>query len=143
MGDTYFSVVVTAIFLKPLSKVLGELGTASVRRSEGFKQLNRTKHMTLGGSCLAVTSSTVLYINLLMFFDGSHSIFHQDPWLNPLIFAGNLDIILNNIGMLFVCGIVKQALITVEKRRSTYKKSSGASAIKVAHDDNVDSQTYD
>jgi hypothetical protein len=135
--DTYFSVFVTAIFLRPLSKVLSDGRTVS-QHSQGYKQLQKTKYNTLFGSSLAVMSSSMLYVLLLAFFDGRTDTVQNAIWLNPLIIgnhvaailgvcsgeggggkifyvfhllslyiAGNLDSILNDFGMLFVCGFFK------------------------------------
>jgi hypothetical protein len=82
--DTYFSVFVTTLFLRPISNVLTEGRTAS-HHSRGFKQLETTKHNTLFGSSLAVISSSMLYLLLLVFFDGRNDIFQNEIWLNPLV----------------------------------------------------------
>ena len=84
--DCYFSVVVTGLFLKPvMSALIGGWGIAYVQRSVGYKKMRQTVYMTLFGSSLAVLSSTYLYINLLLFFDGKTSGMRSNPWLNPLV----------------------------------------------------------
>ena len=89
-SDSYFSVVVTVLFLKPvLSALSGGWGIASVQQSAGYKKMQQTVYMTLFGSSLAVLSSTYLYVNLLLFFDGKTSGMRSNPWLNPLV-IGNI-----------------------------------------------------
>jgi hypothetical protein len=82
-----------------------------------------------------VLSSTYLYVDLLLFFDGKTSGMRSDPWLNPLVIGnimtlccrvnrlviqvcllspltlsvGNAVSILNDVGMLFVSGVFKHA----------------------------------
>ena len=99
--DSYFSVVITAIFLRPISIVLRDgHGHRNARQSSGFKQLQKTKYMTLFGCSLAVLSSTLLYMNLLFFFDGKTTVVRNNKWLNPLIVgkfarAGTLNLTLD------------------------------------------------
>ena len=91
--DSYFSVVVTALFLKPVMRTLKDnRGIASVQKSAGYRKMRQTVYMTLFGSSLAVLSSTYLYINLLLFFDGKTSGMRSNPWLNPLV-TGNASIL--------------------------------------------------
>ncbi len=89
-SDSYFSVVVTGLFLKPVISTLKVgWGVASVQKSVGYKKMQQTVFMTLCGSSLAVLSSTYLYVNLLLFFDGKTSGMRSNPWLNPLV-IGNI-----------------------------------------------------
>ncbi len=89
-SDSYFSVMVTGLFLKPVLSTLKDgRGIASVQKSVGYKKMQETVYMTLFGSSLAVLSSTYLYVNLLLFFDGKTSGMRSNPWLNPLI-IGNI-----------------------------------------------------
>jgi hypothetical protein len=74
----------------------------------------KTKWMTLSGASLAVLSSTALYINVLLFLvlggeHGSGSQWHASPYLDFGVFGVNLDSILNDLGMLLVCGVLKTA----------------------------------
>jgi hypothetical protein len=56
-SDSYFSVVVTGLFLKPVMSTLKDgRGIAAVRRSVGYKKMQQTVYMTLFGSSLAVFS---------------------------------------------------------------------------------------
>jgi hypothetical protein len=82
--DTYFSVFVTSLFLRPISNILTEGHTAS-RHTKGFKLLQKTKYYTLFGSSLAVISSSMLYVLLLLFFDGRNDVVLNKVWLNPLV----------------------------------------------------------
>jgi hypothetical protein len=113
LQDTAFSAIVTALFLRPIYKVLGE-GNGAAQLSPGYKSLLKTKWMTLSGACLAVFSSSALYINLLLFFTlGSPGTpFYTNPYLNIIVFGLNLDSVLNDVGMLLACGVLKTASCT-------------------------------
>ena len=65
--DTVFSVLITALFLRPIMEVLGE-GIGVANASEGYKSLQKTKWLTLAGCTLAVGSSTLMYFDLLLYF---------------------------------------------------------------------------
>jgi hypothetical protein len=104
--DASFSIIITAIFIRPIAETLGDAGKVKTK-SAGFKDLEKTMYMTLIGSTIAVLSSSILYVNLLMFFNGDYTIFSDNAFLNPLVFMGNIDSILNSMGMLLVSGIFK------------------------------------
>jgi hypothetical protein len=111
--DTTFSAVVTVLFLRPIYTILREGGVA-VQRSAGYKSLMKTKWMTLFGASLAVLSSTALYINVLLsaFLGGGAgggSPWQASPYLNSFVFGINLDSMLNDLGMLLACGVLKTA----------------------------------
>ncbi len=56
-SDSYFSVVVTGLFLKPVIETLKDgRGIASAQNSVGYKKMRQTVYMTLFGSSLAVPS---------------------------------------------------------------------------------------
>jgi hypothetical protein len=57
---------------------------------------------------MVVVSSTVLYVNLLLYLDTKVDATSAQWYLNPLIFMGNLDSILNDLGLLLVGGFFKQ-----------------------------------
>jgi hypothetical protein len=105
--DTTFSCVVTALFLRPIFKILGEVGEV---RSEGHISLEKTKWLTLLGASLAVLSSTALYINagLFVMLGDYGKPFYANPYLNIMVFGFNLDSVLNDVGMLLTCGIIKK-----------------------------------
>ena len=105
--DTTFSCVVTALFLRPIFKILGELGDV---HSEGQISLEKTKWLTLLGAGLAVLSSTAMYINaaLYVMLGGLGKPFYANPYLHPLVFGFNLDSVLNDLGMLLACGVIKK-----------------------------------
>jgi hypothetical protein len=108
LQDTSFSTVVTALFLRPIYKVIGE-GGAAVQESAGYKSMQKTKLMTLAGSTLAVLSSSALYVNMILavVLGGTGKPFYTSPYLNYGVFGMNLDSVLNDIGMLLVCGVLK------------------------------------
>jgi hypothetical protein len=118
--DTAFSAVVTALFLRPIYKILRE-GGVGVHRSDGYKSLMKTKWMTLSGAGLAVLSSTALYVNALMVMalgkDGNQ--WYASPYLNFAVFGINLDSVLNDLGMLLACGVLKTVSCTSLSQRFT------------------------
>jgi hypothetical protein len=85
-------------------------GADGAQHSAEYKSLLKTKWMTLLGAILAVVSSTALYINIGMFFalGSSGKLFRTSPYLHILVFGINLDSVLNDIGMLLVCGVLKK-----------------------------------
>ena len=105
--DTTFSVLITIVFLRPITEVLNLNERNGVaRQGEGYRIMQQTKWLTLIGSTLAVSSSTVLYIQMgLSFIVGNQ--FMSNPWLNVLVFGINADSILNDVGMLCVCGVLQ------------------------------------
>ena len=105
--DGAFSIVVTMIFLRPISRVLREGGSNVARHSQGYRELQKTMYMTLFGSSLAVFSSTALFINFIVNIVLPDSL--GSPWSHSFIFGVNIDSILNDVGMLFVCGVLKNA----------------------------------
>ena len=141
MQDTTFSAVVTVLFLRPIYKVLRE-GGVGVQRSAGYKSMMKTKWLTLSGAILAVLSSTALYINLLLMImlGGSGSPWHANPYLQVGVFGVNLDSVLNDLGMLLVCGVLK----TTSCAALTKCFSTAASTVKPAVANPVfDSQAYE
>jgi hypothetical protein len=104
--DTIFSCVVTALFLRPIFKVLGEVGDV---RSEGRISMEKTKWLTLLGASLAVLSSTALYINggLWALLGGFGTPYWVNPYLHIFVFGINLDSVLNDVGVLLACGVLK------------------------------------
>jgi hypothetical protein len=98
---------------------LGELGDV---RSEGQISLEKTKWLALLGASLAVLSSTSLYINLGLYFalGGPGKPFWTNPYLHVFVFGINLDSVLNDLGMLLACGVIKKITCeTVIARFST------------------------
>ena len=72
--------------------------------------MEKTKWLTLLGASLAVISSTAFYINggLFVVLDGAGKPVDANPYLNVNVFGINLDSVLNDIGMLLACGVVKK-----------------------------------
>jgi hypothetical protein len=107
--DTTFSAMITTIFLLPILEVLGE-GKGAAQHSAGYKKMQQTKWMTMFGASFSVISSTLLYVNfLLAIFGGFGSQYGRSPWLNPFVFGISMDSICNDVGMIFVCGVLKKA----------------------------------
>jgi hypothetical protein len=126
--DTVFSCVVTALFLRPIFKVLGEVGNVGGVRSAGEISLEKTKWLTLLGAGLAVLSSTAMYINygLFIVLGDYGKPFYANPYLNLFVFGINLDSILNDVGMLLACGIIKKLAC-----ETAFLRSSTSVTIKV------------
>ena len=116
--------MVTALFLRPIFKVLGDVGDV---RSEGQISLEKTKWLTLLGASLAVISSTAFYINFGLFvvLGDFGKPFYANPYLHVLVFGINLDSVLNDIGMLLACGVVKK--ITYETLTTRFRSFSATS----------------
>ena len=95
------------LFFRPIFKILGDAGNI---RSEGRISLEKTKWLTLLGGSLAVISSTALYINggLFVVLGEEGKQFYTNPHLQVMVFGVNLDSVLNDIGMLLACGVVKK-----------------------------------
>ena len=99
--------MVTAVFLRPIYKVLRETGRTG-SHSAGYKSMLKTKWMTLIGSTFAVMSSTVLYVNIVLFYLSARGDpFLTNPLLNPYVTGINADSIANNLSMILVCGVIK------------------------------------
>jgi hypothetical protein len=105
--DGAFSIVVTMIFVRPISRILRKGGSNVARHSQGYRELQKTMYMTLFGSSLAVFSSTAWYINAIINTVQPGSL--RNPWSHALVSGINLDSILNDIGMLFMCSVLKNA----------------------------------
>jgi hypothetical protein len=106
--DAAFSILVTILFLRPISEVLKN-GRGVAQQSQGYRHMQKTKWHTLIGSTLAVVSSTALYINAILCFT-IQGPFWKAPWLNIFVFGMNFDSILNDVGMLVVSGMLKDML---------------------------------
>ena len=119
--DTAFSILVTALFLRPIMKVMGEAGVAA-NQSAGYRSMNATKWMTLLGSSGAVISSTALYAIFFVYsLSQPGSPFWANPLLHPLVFPVNADSVVNDFGMLLVCGVLKA--LSLKKLASTARNS--------------------
>jgi hypothetical protein len=92
----------------------------------------KTKWLTLSGASLAVLSSTALYINVLLAFMSGNSLWWSNPYLNIYVFGTNLDSVLNDLGMLLACGVLKTAsCAALTKHFSTAAKYTVAPAAPV------------
>ena len=58
--------------------------------AEAARHIERTKWTVLAGTALAVGSSSLLYINLILAVVMPDTFWHN-PWLHPLVFMLNLD----------------------------------------------------
>jgi hypothetical protein len=101
---------------------LGEVGGV---RSPGQISLEKTKWLTLVGASLAVLSSTALYINfgLFILLGRPGKPFYANPYLNVSVLGFNLDSVLNDIGMLLACGVIKKIMCEAVTARFSTAKS--------------------
>ena len=109
LQDTIFSVLITAVFLRPILRVLRE-GRGVANQSAGYTSMMITKCLTLAGSTLAVFSSTGLYVDAILYtvYGGFGEFFWTNPYANPNVFGINADAVLNGVGMLLACGVFKK-----------------------------------
>ena len=114
--------LITKCFLEPITKVLNE-GDGVANQSDGYKRMEKTKWHTLVGSTIVVVSSTLLYINALLWFTIG-GLFQSSPWLSILVFGINLGSILNNIGMVVLSGVLKNTSISAVARAFTSARAS-------------------
>jgi len=107
--DTYLLVATTQLFLKLLTSILEE-GSGVARASEGYKSMQKTKWMTVIGSTIAFASSSALYVMGILYFTmGDYgNPFYASPWLNVFVFWMNAGPVFNDVGVLFVCGVLKR-----------------------------------
>jgi hypothetical protein len=108
LADAIVSVMLTAIFLRPILDTLRMVGETSVgtQQRSNSARMRRAKQRVLIGCFIAVASSTLLYLNLLCFFGtlATKSYFVvESQGLNPQIFGANLDVILNCVGVILAC----------------------------------------
>jgi hypothetical protein len=96
-------------------------------RSEGQISLEKTKWLTFLGASLAVISSTAFYINIVLYvvLGDYGKPFYANPYLHVMVFGINLDSVLNDIGMLLACGVVKK--ITYEAVTTSFRSSPATS----------------
>jgi hypothetical protein len=109
--DTYLSVGITKLFVRPISKVLAE-GSGVANGSAGYKRMLQSKWWTLLGSTLAVASSTILYVMIVLqlLWGGPDGEMWRNEWLNVFVLGVNMNSILKTVGMVFVCGMLKRTL---------------------------------
>jgi hypothetical protein len=90
-----------------ISSLNGENGAGLP--TAAYKHLQKTKWLTLVGSTLTVASSTVFYIEALLFVTIGRKIhvFWRSPWLHINVFGANADSILNDIGICLASGMVR------------------------------------
>ena len=135
--DTYVSVGITKLFVRPISKVLTE-GSGVANESAGYKSMLQSKWWTLVGSTLAVASSTVLYIMMVLqlAWGGPDGELWRNKWLNAFVLGVNVNSILNTIGMIFVCGMLKRVL----SAQSAVSSGPGPAAVARHTEFQADSQ---
>jgi hypothetical protein len=111
-----FSILITMLFLRPILAAMdartddGVGQILSQHSSIEHKDMNKTKWVTLIGSTLSVVSSSLLYINFILFSVlGEGSQFWNSHWLNVFVFGAAMDSICNDVGLLLVCGALKSA----------------------------------
>ncbi len=113
IADTIFSVIVTFIFLKPILKLLQTAG-ATVQTA-AKRRLERIKRWNFAGLILTVVSSTVLYLHGIAFCILSvlhqYSL-HRSVLGNPFIVVVPMVSMLNILGMILLCGMFKDTVLS-------------------------------
>lgn len=109
--DACFSVLATALFLRPINEVL-DGSQEPVQIPAGYKRLQKTKQRTFIGCALAVGSSTLAYISYALHV-AVRGPFFRNPWLHPSVFSFPLKTILNDASMLMVSDSLEPALDVV------------------------------
>ena len=83
----------------------------------------KTVRATFVGTLLAVCSSSLLYVNLLM-----TSVFPDEmqsgPWTNVYVFPSNATSILNSVGMLVASGTLVTAVGNITVAQTLFRVSS-------------------
>ena len=125
--DSVVSVLITIIFLRPIVTTMREARVSVVRESAGYRRMQRTKWMTLFGVVLTASSSTLLYVNvILQIASEEDSLYWTSPWLNFTVFGSNADSIVNDIGMMFLSGMARTIVLDTRVSSTTFltKKKS-------------------
>ncbi len=144
--DAIFSVIVTFIFLKPILDLLQSAGR--IVQSAAKARLERTKRWNFVGLILTVVSSTSLYLHTIAFFVLSvlhqYSPFHSSVFGNPHTFGIPMVSMLNILGMILLCGMFKDTVLS--SRFAPWSKNKvGTSALgeqKKASGFIIDSNAY-
>jgi hypothetical protein len=138
--DGLFSVIVARAFLRPILQALRtERPIGGLQATRGIE---RTKWTTFAGVALAVATSSLLYVNIIL-WAAMRDTFSPSPWLNPFVFMSNVDSMLNDFAMLLASGLLaspsKRRNIATPKRRNmsiapTIRRSSAdlSDAVMVA-----------
>jgi len=109
VADFTFSYLVTSYFLEPILETLKM--AQGVVKSKGADRMRRTRNSVFIGTVVCVGSSTVTIVILLAFFItmfiGEFYI-ESTIWLQPFVFVVNADSMVNDLGMLLICGIFTQ-----------------------------------
>ncbi len=67
--DVIFSLLATSLFLQPILDTLKMTGRSKVTTAtQSYKRLQTSKYLTLSGTVLAVSSNTLLCINIAVFY---------------------------------------------------------------------------
>jgi len=105
--DLFVSVYVSVIFLRPVVRFLNAgRDVNSAVQSRGYLHLQKIKRSHLAGAIMAVSSSTLLYLNFAMWFIWNEEM-SKIVWTHPLAFGVNADSVLNDLAMLVVCGVLR------------------------------------
>jgi hypothetical protein len=98
VSDGVYSVLLVLVFVHPIWKTTAMAGNAGVRTTS-VCDMKTTCYNALTGGCIAVVSSTCLYV---LFFVGfglfyTETVFVDYTVLNPLLVGINLDSMLNDL----------------------------------------------
>ena len=121
------------------------------QQSAGYHRLRESMWMSLAGTLLSVLSSTMLYGNAFYCFlyaEPGHPA-QANPYLHINVFGVNMDSICNDVGVLLVCGVLKnvmnfKGISAVFGRHHRYVSSTAGQAVaKVEPAPVFDSRAYD
>jgi hypothetical protein len=102
-ADLAFSYYATRLFLVPILRVVQDKN-ADVRKGEHFKIIQATMRMALVGGALSLGTSTVLYLNWMLYFT-LRGPFRSSVWLNLFTFGITVDSISNEWGLFLASGV--------------------------------------
>ena len=125
---TFYAVVVTGIFLRPIMETMVMSQKRQVR-SQAYSSIQLTKRMTLAGTTLLVVNTALLYVLVIMWCVVQGP-FVTNPWLNMWVLF-NVSSILNDFSMLLISGVLKQVSISGWVAKFATQKSATKNA-KVA-----------
>jgi hypothetical protein len=128
-SSTYFSAIVTRIFLLPVLETLTM--TKGQIQSKAAIDLKMTKYSALFGALLVVLSHSFVYTNFFIWAVALGP-FSTHPWLSPFVFGGNLSSILMGVGVMFISGILKQ-MSTLKLKNTSFWSANAISHVKPGH----------
>jgi hypothetical protein len=116
LSDFIFSVLVTRAFVHALGETQSVLSiagrsttndTTRTRSSVLHQKVKLSRWFALLGCGVAVTSSSLFYINMLWYLPRPELRTHEstESFLNPFAFGSNVDSVLNDVGVMMCSGM--------------------------------------